>query len=72
VCIAFGRSTRGSVIVATSAGKGRGYGRGGRRRKDTGKPRQVNSNGTGKAGVTGSVSGAENHQQAKSFRTPRG
>jgi hypothetical protein len=69
---AFTRDMRGSAIAASSAGRRRGPGRGGKPRRDTGTLRPVNSNGTGKASAIGSVSGAENHRQVKQFQTPQG
>ena len=68
----FGRDMRGSAIAARGAGRRRGPGRGGKPRRDTGTLRPANSNGTGKAGAIGSVSGSENHRQVKQFQTPRG
>lgn len=68
----FGRDMRGSAIAASRAGRRRGPGRGGKPRRDTGTPRPAKSNGTGKAGAIGSVSGTENHRQVKQFQTPRG
>ena len=68
----FGRDMRGSAIAARRAGRRRGPGRGGKPRSDTGTRRPANSNGTGKAGAIGNVSGTENHQQEKPFRRPRG
>jgi len=72
VSSAFGHDGRGSAIAASRAGRRRGLGRGGKPRRDTGTLRPANSNGTGKAGAIGSVSGTENHRQVKQFQTPRG
>ena len=72
VSSAFGHDGRGSAIAASRAGRRRGPGRGGRPRRATGPRRPANRSATGKAGVTGSASGAENHQQRKPFQTPRG
>jgi hypothetical protein len=66
------RDGRGSAIAARSAGRRRGPGRGGRPRRAIGPRRRANRSVTGRAGVTGSASGAENHQQARPFRRPRG
>src|ERR1019366_6154169 len=55
---AFGRDTCGSAIAASIAGRRRGYGRGGRARRDTGPRRWANRNGTVKAGATRTTAGA--------------
>src|SRR5712671_1527773 len=68
----FVRDKRGSAIAASRAGRRRGPGRGGRPRRAIGPRRRANRSATGKADVTGSASGAENHQQRKPFRTQRG
>jgi hypothetical protein len=69
---AFGRDARGSAIAATDAGRRRGLGHGGRRRRGTGAPRPANRNATDKAVAIGSASGTVNRRLAKPFRTPRG
>jgi len=68
----FDRDVRDSAIAASNAGRQHGPGRGGRPRRSIGPQRRANRNATGKAGVTGSASEVENHQQTKPFRTPRG
>ena len=62
VSSAFGHDGRGSAIAASRAKRRRGPGRGGRPRRSIGPRRRANRSATGKAGVTGSASRAENHQ----------
>jgi len=68
----FGHDGRGSAIAASRAGRRRGPGRGGRRRRATGPRRPANGSATGRAGVTGSASGAENQQPRKPLQRARG
>jgi len=68
----FVRDKHGSAIAASRAGRRRGRGHDGKHRIAIGPRRLANRSATGKADVTGSASGAENHQQRKPFRTPRG
>src|ERR1019366_10797865 len=63
---------RASVIAAKSAGKRRGKGRDGRRRKDTGRPGAASSNGTVKVGATGGGRKAGSPQSQRQLTRPRG
>ncbi len=63
---------RSSAIAARVAGRRRGNGRAGKRKRDTGRRQGANRNGTGKAGAIGSGRAAGNPHRQRQLARPRG